>query len=85
MKKFHYTVKDQLGLHARPVSKLVMILEKYNINVTIYKGERSAKADQMLALMQLGVKKGDTITVQIEGPDEDHGEKIIETFFCENL
>ncbi len=85
MKEFIYTIKDQLGLHARPVSKLVKILEKYDIKVTIIKGDRSSEADHMLALMQLGVKKGDTITVKTEGPDEESAEKEIETFFHETL
>ncbi len=85
MIEFNYTIKDQLGLHARPVSKLVKILEKYNIKVTIIKGGGSAQADHLLALMQLGVKKGDTITVKIEGPDEESAEKEIETFFHKNL
>ncbi|MBE7718250.1 HPr family phosphocarrier protein [Lacrimispora indolis] len=85
MKKFNYTIKDQLGLHARPVSNLVKILEKYNIEAAIIKGDKSAQADHLLALMQLGVKKGDTITVEIDGPDEEFAEKEIETFFCESL
>lgn len=85
MREFNCTIKDQLGLHARPVSKLVKILEKYNIKVTIIKGDKSAEADHMLALMQLGVKKGDTITVKAEGPDEENAKKEIETFFRETL
>lgn len=85
MKAFNFTIKDQFGLHARPVSKLVKISEKYNIKVTIVKEDRSAEADRMLALMQLGVKKGDTITVKIEGPDEENAEKEIKAFFNENL
>ena len=85
MKEFNCIIKDQLGLHARPVSKLVKILEKYSIKATIIKGERSAQADHLLALMQLGVKKGDTITIKIEGPDEENAEKEIETFFHKNL
>ncbi|GLC82438.1 HPr family phosphocarrier protein [Lacrimispora brassicae] len=85
MREFNCTIKDRLGLHARPVSKLVTILEKYNIEVTIIKGDMSAQADHLLALMQLGVKKDDTITVKIEGPDEENAEKEIKTFFHKNL
>jgi phosphocarrier protein len=38
-----------------------------------------------MALMGLGVKCGDTVTVTIEGEDEDTCAPMIEAFFNENF
>jgi phosphocarrier protein len=38
-----------------------------------------------MALMGLGVKCGETVTVTIEGEDEDTVAPLIEAFFKENL
>ena len=39
----------------------------------------------MMAIMSLGVKQGDTIRVDVEGPDEDKAANEMEAFFKENL
>ena len=39
----------------------------------------------MIAIMSMGVKQGDEVTVQVEGPDEDAAFEALEKFFQENL
>ena len=51
----------------------------------ICKGEKSAKATSLTKLMGLGVVKGDEVTVQIEGDDEEAACAALETFFKENF
>lgn len=85
MKEFSYRINDQLGLHARPVSMLVKIMENYQVKVLIEKEGKGVEADHMLALMQMGIKKGDTILIKTEGPDEEAAEKEIRKFFQNNL
>lgn len=85
MIKFSYQIKDQLGLHARPVSMLVKIMEKYNIKILIEKDDIAVEADHMLALMQMGIKKGDIIMIHTEGPDEEEAVEVIKEFFQDNL
>ena len=38
-----------------------------------------------MALMGMGIKCGDTITVQVEGPDEDTAGPALEAFFKAHL
>ena len=38
-----------------------------------------------MAVMSLGVKKGETVTVSAEGEDEEKAVADMETFFKENL
>ncbi len=71
MKSFNYTVKDEVGIHARPAGLLVKEVKKYASKVTITKDGKSADASKLMAVMSLGVKCGQEVEVQVEGDDED--------------
>ncbi len=85
MKNFEYTIKDELGIHARPAGILVKQAAGYQSAVTIAKGEKSADAKRIFGVMGLGVKTGEEITITVEGADEDTAAAELETFFKENL
>ena len=78
MKEFTYTVKDPNGIHARPAGVLVKDAKKFASSITVIKEGKSCDMKKLLALMGLGIKQGDTITVQIEGDDEDTCAQAIE-------
>lgn len=54
-------------------------------NNLIEKGEQSAVATKLMALMSLGVKCGEEITVQVEGDDEDTACAGIKEFIEANM
>ena len=85
MKSFEYTITDPVGIHARPAGILVKEIKKYASAVTISKGEKSVNALKLMALMGMGIKQGDTITVGVEGGDEEGVAAAIEEFFKNNL
>ncbi len=85
MKTFDYTITDEVGIHARPAGLLAKAVKAYSSTVTITKGDKSAQAQKLMAVMQLGVKHGDTVTVSVEGDDEDTTVAEVEAFFKENL
>lgn len=64
-------ILNKIGLHARPASLLVTTAGKYESNITIKNGERTAVAKSMINLLALRVKMNDTITIQAEGSDEN--------------
>ena len=80
MKCFEYIVKEELGLHARPAGLLVKEAKKFHSRITIQKGERQVLATQLMKLLQLNVKKEDTIIVTVEGSDEENAAIQIENF-----
>ena len=80
MKEFTYVIKEELGLHARPAGLLVKEAKKFQSA----KG-KTAAAGKLIAIMSMGVKQGDEVTVQVEGPDEDAAFEALEKFFQENL
>jgi phosphocarrier protein len=85
MKEFTYAVKDKVGIHARPAGMLVKLVKEYSSDVYIEKGDKRIKADRLIAIMNMGIKHGDTVTVTIEGDDEKEAYKALYSFFESNL
>jgi phosphocarrier protein FPr/phosphocarrier protein len=59
------------GIHARPAATLAAVAKKLNANINIAFGERKANAKSPVALMTLGVRKGDHIVIQASGADAE--------------
>ena len=85
MKEFTYTITDPVGLHARPAGLLVKAAKQFASTATFILGEKSAKATSLMKLMGMGVKQGDTVTVQVEGDDEEVCAAALEKFLKENM
>ena len=71
MKTFNYTIKDEVGIHARPAGLLAKKAKEFESTISIQKGEKSVNATKLMMLMGLGVKCGETVTITIEGADEE--------------
>lgn len=85
MVSFDYTVKDEVGIHARPAGLIVKEVKKFAGNdVIIKKGAKSAKAKSPMTIMGLGVKCGETVTVEVTGPDEVACAAALKAFFEAN-
>ena len=85
MTQFEYTVNDPLGIHARPAGMLAKEAKKYTCVCTLTKEGTTVKASQLMKLMSLAVKQGDTVTVAAEGEDEDTAIAALKAFFEANL
>lgn len=86
MKQFEFTVRDPLGIHARPAGMLVKEAKAFaDTVVTITQGGTTVKATQLMKLMSLGVKQGDVVTVAAEGINEDAAIMAISDFLNNNL
>lgn len=85
MKVFEYVIKDELGIHARPAGLLAKTAKTLDSTVIVAKGEKSAAATKLMAIMSMGIKCGDTVKVTIEGGDEEKSERVMKEFFNTNL
>ena len=85
MKSFEYTVKDPVGIHARPAGMLSREGKKYKSAICVVKNGKSANILRLMTLMGLGVKCGETVTVTVEGEDEDVAFAGMQEFFAANL
>jgi len=85
MIQFSYTVKDAVGIHARPAGMLSKEAKKYKSTITVTKDGTEVNVLKLMALMKLGVKCGETVLVKIEGEDEAVAGAAMEAFFNANL
>ena len=80
VRSFMYTIKAPVGMHARHAGLLVKQTSRYQSNISLSKGDRSANAKGILALMGLGVKQGDLVEMTFEGEDEDAAATALKGF-----
>ena len=86
MKQITYTIKDELGIHARPAGLLVNEAKKFKPTaITISKGGDPVDLTKLMKLMSLGVKNGETVTITADGEQEDAAIAAVEKFMNENL
>lgn len=82
MKSFQYVIKDEAGLHARPAGQLVKCAASCDSEIKIEFGSKSVSAKKLFAVMGLGVKQNDKITITVEGANEE-ADYIKIKEFCE--
>lgn len=85
MRTFEYTIKDELGIHARPAGQLAKIAKGLDSEITVAKGDKTVNASRLLALMGMGVKQGDRVIVSVSGGNEEESEAAMKIFFETNL
>lgn len=85
MKIFTYTIKDAEGIHARPAGLIVNEAKKFASTITIKAGEKSANATRLMAIMAMGIKCGNQVTIEVEGEDEEVAIDAMKAFFETNL
>ncbi|MBF0993829.1 MAG: HPr family phosphocarrier protein [Lachnospiraceae bacterium] len=87
MKKINYTVTAEAGIHARPAGLLVKKAASFKSNIKILHEQRGSEADlkRLMAVMALGVKKGDRIVLSVDGEDEEEAADALEAFLKENF
>lgn len=85
MLSFSYTIKDEVGIHARPAGLLAKEAKKYESKIVIKKDGKAVEAARIMAVMGLGVKCGQTVEVEVSGADEETAFQEIKNFFEQNL
>ncbi|MDD2969958.1 MAG: HPr family phosphocarrier protein [Lachnospiraceae bacterium] len=76
------TVKVQLdgGLEARPVAVLVQVASQFDSTVYVEADGRKVNAKSIMGMMTLGLAAGDSVTVEIDGKDEQTALDSIEKY-----
>ncbi|MGB9794207.1 HPr family phosphocarrier protein [Caldisericum exile] len=80
-----FTVKNKVGLHARPAAVLVQTANKFKSDIKIEKDGKVVSAKSILGVLSLGAEKGSTITVTVDGVDEEEALKTIEELVNNNF
>jgi phosphocarrier protein len=85
MLSFEFTVKDPIGIHARPAGLFVNQAKKHVSSIEVKKGDKTADAKKLFSLMKLAVKCKETVIIEISGEDEAKAVEEIKTFLEANL
>ena len=85
MKEFVYTITDPQGVHARPAGLFVKEAAKFPCSVSVDKDGNAVDGKRLLALMGLGIKQGQEITLRCEGEQEAEAMEALSDFLQKNL
>ncbi|MDP6040586.1 MAG: HPr family phosphocarrier protein [Candidatus Latescibacteria bacterium] len=65
------TVKNKLGIHARPSALLVQTAAKFSSEITFEKEGLAINGKSIMGVMMLAAEVGAVIMVRVEGEDAD--------------
>ena len=85
MKEFKYVITDQEGIHARPAGELVKAAKAFECSIKLAKDGKSGDCKKIFGIMGLGVKKGNEVTLTVEGADEGAAGEAISKVMQANL
>jgi phosphoenolpyruvate-protein phosphotransferase len=66
------------GIHARPAAALASAVKSLAVEITVAVEERQANAKSPVAMMSLGVRKGDRVRIRATGPDAEQAASALE-------
>ena len=64
------TVKNEVGLYARPATYFIQKANEFKRGTWAEKEERRVNAKSLLGVLSLGIMKGTTVTLIADGGDE---------------
>ena len=71
MKSFHYTLQNEFPMLLGSAGRLAHLAKCYPDTVgTLEMGSRRADLAHPMQMMTMGIRKGDRVTVSVEGPSE---------------
>lgn len=66
-----FTIRNRLGLHARPSAQLTQTASRFGSDVFLIKDKRRVNAKSIMGVMMLAAGPGTILTVEAEGEDAD--------------
>lgn len=64
------TITNAVGLHARPASLFVQTAGKYRAKIDVIVDDARFNAKSIMGIMSGGITQGTSITIEVEGEDE---------------
>ncbi len=65
------TIKNKLGIHARPAAQFVKTANRFTCEVRVEKDGEEVEGKSIMGLMMLAAGHGSIITVTVDGSDEE--------------
>ncbi len=64
------TIKNSVGLYARPATFFIQKANTYKSAIWMQKDDRRVNAKSLLGVLSLAISGGSTVTLIADGPDE---------------
>lgn len=65
-----FTIKNRLGIHARPAAKLAKTANLFESTIRVTKDGLEINGKSIMGIMMLAAAQGNVIQIEAEGPDE---------------
>ena len=75
------TIRNKLGLHARPAALFVQEASKFKSQIFVLKDGVEVNGKSVMGLMLLAAEGGSKLTIKAEGPDAEKAIAAIEALF----
>ncbi len=69
--KRELTIRNRLGLHARPAMAFVDVASKFNCDIRVVKGKESVDGKSIMQMLLLAATEGTKLTVEADGPEAE--------------
>ncbi|NLN50459.1 MAG: HPr family phosphocarrier protein [Acholeplasmataceae bacterium] len=83
MKK-NFVVVSEKGIHARPATELVIVADQFMSEIKVTANNRTIDMKSIMGLMSLGMYRGQSFTLEINGGDEQLAMEKIKNLLIEN-
>ncbi|MBU0548844.1 MAG: HPr family phosphocarrier protein [Candidatus Omnitrophica bacterium] len=86
MKKIrkNVTVKNKLGLHARPAALFVQTANKFDSRITVEKDNERVNGKSIMGILMLGAELGSSIVIEAHGQDAEKALAELERLLSED-
>ena len=75
----------KLGMHARAAGLILQLAKEFRSEISIENKGKTGDLKRLLSVIDLDIQCQDTVTVTVEGSDEDIAAEEMLAFFEENL
>lgn len=85
MQEVTLTIRNKVGLHARPAARFVQTANRFKAKVVAVRDEREANAKSILSVLSLAANQGAVVTVRADGEDEAQAIEAIRLLVEDNF
>ena len=79
------TVRNKMGLHARPAALIVQTANKFPCEVTLVKDGQNVNGKSIMGVLMLAAAMGTTVTIRTEGEDAQKCADAIADLFAKGF
>jgi phosphocarrier protein len=75
------TIRNRAGLHTRPASMLVRTASQFDADIVLRRDNYEINGKSVIGVMTLAAEPGATLTLVVDGEDENEAADAIEALF----